>query len=482
MLAAIIRVGLGTFLSLLLGVVSIKILALFTGTIGVGVYSILRQLQQTGSIIGSLGGQTALIQGLASRNEKTRAPFILVAIISFVFTTCLVVVVLFLSAQPLSTWLFHELNSVKLTSFDKNQLILWCAVPIGLGVLVFFFQGLLNGYRNLSGLAWVQVAGAFGLAATAYPVALLVREGHYIAIVLMLGTGSLCSLLVGWFISKRYNWLRPVFATPFLWDETRDFWKLAFTTLLANVVNLVTLLVLRGIIVQRFGLHQAGIFDVCWTISTTYVMLVLSSIGTYYLPTLSAETDLQKRQMLIAQMLKFVTAISVPLIVSVIVLKAYLVTAMYSLDFLESLKIMRWMLIGDFLKIASWVLAIPMLAQADSKQYLFGEMLWCGSFLGFTLFVNSYESVGIGFLFAYGCYLLYVLIYNIQKKNWKYNFTEFAVWLLGASVILISSIVNWQKNYIELYQMVFLIGISFIYCGLIYISNLKNWYLKWRLR
>jgi len=69
---AVLKTGSGSGISLLLGVITMKVMAVVLGPSGVGLYSLLRQNMFSTISLGTLGGTVALIQGLASLKGQTR--------------------------------------------------------------------------------------------------------------------------------------------------------------------------------------------------------------------------------------------------------------------------------------------------------------------------------------------------------------------------------------------------------------------------
>ena len=57
LLKAAAKSSAGTFITLLSSAVAVKIIAVFAGPAGIGLFSLLRQIQQTASIVGVMGGQ-----------------------------------------------------------------------------------------------------------------------------------------------------------------------------------------------------------------------------------------------------------------------------------------------------------------------------------------------------------------------------------------------------------------------------------------
>src|SRR4051812_37929445 len=70
-----LQAGTGQLATLFGGAISVKLLAVMVGPAGVGLFSILRQAQQLLTALASLGGQNAVIQGIASREGAERNRF-----------------------------------------------------------------------------------------------------------------------------------------------------------------------------------------------------------------------------------------------------------------------------------------------------------------------------------------------------------------------------------------------------------------------
>jgi O-antigen/teichoic acid export membrane protein len=444
------KTAIGTVCALFFGVVGIKLLAVLTGPSGVGLFSILRQLQQTGSVLGSLGGQAALVQGLASREGHHRLAFMRAALLGFLGVSSFVALTTWFSAPWLANWLLNDttLTGLGLTVQTRLDLVNWCALAMILGATVVFFQGVLNGHRALGRLAFMQVIGAAIGALCAYPAAWLWRANQPTGVMLILFGGLIGSAIVGGYSAWRAGWLQGLWNSSIdknvLTNARQAFWKMAISTLLGNTLSLLTLLLIRAILVSRFGLQQAGVFDVAWTISSTYVVLILSSLGAYYLPSLSAETSLEAQRQLISKVLRLCAAAALPLVGTVIFLREPLVHLLYTVDFLEATMIMRWMLLGDYLKICSWVLAMPLLARAQSGRYLLSEVVANLSFLGIALLIPDLEGFGIAFLVSYVLYLSCVAFWAWRSQ--QLQLLSLRPWAVGGVVLISMSWFAWNST------------------------------------
>jgi PST family polysaccharide transporter len=86
---------------------------------------------------------------------------------------------------------------------------------------------------------------------------------------------------------------------------------------------------------------------------------------------------------------------------------------LFSAEFTPSLNLLRWLLIADYLKLLSWVLAFPMLAFSHLRLYFVSELVANIGLLGVCYWSlensNSLEGIGIAVLTLYSCYLFFTL-------------------------------------------------------------------------
>ncbi len=431
----------GTFINLISSAIAIKIIALFSGPAGVGLFSLLRQTQQTAAIVGSIGGQAAIVQSLSDKNEDERLAHISVISRSVLLVTSLVCLVLILASSWLGRWIFGDLDNAAL-------LIKWIAVPVFFASGSLLFSGIINSYRAIGLLSLVQIATGISLAVFAW----LMRQstsgpGYLVLLSVSSCTGFVCALYFCW---KR-QWLvllsegmRQINRSA----VSREFIKVGLATLIVGLIGTGSVLIVRSIIAKFDGYAVAGIFDAAWTLSMTYVMLILSSFSAYYLPTLGMLKDNAiERNKLIEQYFRFATYASFPLILFVMLFKPWIVVILYSKEFTPAIHVMRWMLLGDYFKISSWVMAMPMLAYADLKPYVISELLWnvglsVSAYVAFSLHADI-EMIGVIFMTLYAGYFLYTYLYCKKKFNINIPGNLFFIWMAGfCSLLGLSYITN----------------------------------------
>lgn len=448
LLKAFLKTGSGSVIAIIFGVVTTKILAVFSGPAGVGLFSLLRQFQQTLVGLASMQGNTALVQGLSSRGESQKERY-LVTVATIILTASIVVCIIVWILAPILA------RSILYRSDNETIWIIRGLIPsILCAVGVAYLGGLLNGYRAIGRLALVQVLSAIFTAILTYPLVIFFGNPWGLLLVLWVTsfTGFLVSLIFtwrsGWLLPLTKNWLH-------LWDRDSAlyFIKFAGISILTGVIGTGTVLLVRLLFVHYGGLAEAGIFDVAWTLSSTYLMILLGALGTYYMPVLSATKNFEERAMLIVQVFRLMVLLAVPIIILIILCKPLIINLLYTEEFIPALAIIQWMLIGDYFKAISWVLAIPMQAFADLKVFFWSELLWnlgmlIGGWLALFVFGKTW-LVGVVFLLLYLIYMCFCYIYAKNKHGLKLKKNELRLWLTGLALIITTSALTWNEQYVD---------------------------------
>lgn len=446
---ALIKTGSSSAVNIILGVISTKIIAIVLGPNGIGLYSLLRQIVQTASIVGS-GGQTALVQGIASKKGKERDTYIVTVFWLFILGAVLVSTLLIIFSPQIAIIVFKK------SDLQTINLVKWISLPVFLTIIFVYLTSILNGFKTIGRLALGQVTVAITVVLLTYPTSKLVESGYTIAFILMMSASSFVGIVFYFIVAYKEKWLKPIFLhfkPHFDKSAIKHFYFIAVPIFITGLVTTGVLLIVRAMIVQNGGLQEAGLFDVAWALSMAHVMLFLSSLSTYYAPRIGEIDDQQERVIVIQDTMRLATLVTVPSVVSVIVLKPLVVEILYSTQFTPSIEIMRWMLIGDYLKVASWVLSIPAVMCGHIRTYFLGEILWNAGFLiasTIAIFIfGNIQGIGIGFSILYALYLIYYIHYSISRQN--LHFTKYLAlpWILGLVIVLLASLETWNSIHIN---------------------------------
>lgn len=460
---AILKTGSGSLANLFFGMASVKIMAMFIGPSGIGLFSLIKQAMLTFAAV-SMGGQTALVQGIASKTDTERDAYIRTTFWLFFLGTILTVVVIELFSRYIAIWLFSKADD------QTRNLVQWLGLPVVLLNFYVFLKSVMNGFRAIGALALVEIAGPITMFILVYPVCVRVGAGDALAFVWMFSASQMVMILLSLKIASQNGWLLPLCGlrnTKIDSTSSLYFFRIAGTTLATAALSTCAILVVRAAVTKYGGLREAGLFDLAWTLSGAYVMLILGAFGTYYFPVLSGTSDPTERLVLIQRVIRLSTLLMTPMIVGVIVLKPLLVTLLYTDAFIPSLEIVRWMLVGDYLKITSWVFGITVLARADMKMFFWTEAFWNVGFVLLSVIsifeFGTLQGIGAAFIALYLCVNGNYLRYVCKVYGLKLTSDMLGPWLVGLAIVIVVSWQTWDDYQVNWSMLFPWMAVSIIY-------------------
>lgn len=440
----------GTIVSLVLNAATVKILAVMLGPAAIGLLSLLRQIYNTTLIAATLSGQTALVQGGSARVGEERILYLRTVLVIFLISCATSTIFFLVLAPQLAQWVLNRSDT------NAVWLVRLLVLPIVLTVINGFTMGLLNIHRQLGRMAIIQMVAAAFTALLTFPIARLVQAGNELAMVGIVLVVPLMTFGLTLYPLHKMGLLAPLMTSllrSFDRNMARSFYSFAGTTVITALVQSGIMLLLRSMIVDQAGLAGAGIFDAAWTLSMTYVTLVTTAFGTYYLPTLSALGEKSQRTDLIQQMFRFTTILVTPLIIGVIVLKPFMLHLLFSAEFMPAIALIGWMLIGDYFKLTSWVKAYPMLAFADLKIFFWSEIGFQLFFFivaaASLIFLRALEGVAIAFVVFYIAHYGAMSIYASRRYGFVASRRVEVSWWVGMLLILLFSLLTWQATEVQ---------------------------------
>ena len=98
-----------------------------------------------------------------------------------------------------------------------------------------------------------------------------------------------------------------------------------------------------------------------------------------------------------------------------------IITILFTKSFMPMRELFFFQLIGDVIKIASWLFGYIMLAKAMTRLYIVSEILFTISFVVLAvLFVNIYGLIGVTIAFMLN-YTLYLIVLYFRLKGFIYD-------------------------------------------------------------
>ena len=179
----------------------------------------------------------------------------------------------------------------------------------------------------------------------------------------------------------------------------------------------VALMLIRNLLVANEGWAAAGMWQSVWKISEVYLGVCTMALSAYYLPRLSKISDYYSIKHEIWNTGKIIIPIVIIMAVTIYLLRDVAITVLFTEQFRNARDLFGIQLLGDVVKIASWLYAFPMIARNATKWFVASEV-----FFSATLVVLSYyfilhfgvQGANIAYLLNYTLYFIFVVT-NLKR-------------------------------------------------------------------
>jgi len=410
-------IGGASIINIVIGLVRTKILAVILGPAGIGLVSLYTGLIQTAATLATMGLGTVGTRQIAAAVGREDEHALAVARRAMFWGTLLLA-----SAGALIVWTLREVLAIHVLGDLKHaETVGWLAVGVAFTVASASQGALIQGMRRIGDMARLSVYGA--ILSTIFGLAALWLWGAtgLVAYVLI---GPLLSFILGhWFVSR----LPKVGDTDISLDEMTQQWqillRLGIPFMGAGLVNTLVQLWIRVEVGNILGAESLGHFQAAWTISMQYIGFVLGAMGADYYPRLTSVIhDRQAATRLVNEQTEIALLMSAPIFIAMIGLTPWVIALLYSSEFMPAAEVLRWQILGDVLKVASWPLGFVILAAGAGKTFFWSEtlvLLLMGSLIAGLTPIFGLKITGIAFLV---CYMVYLpLVYWLAKRSIEFQ-------------------------------------------------------------
>ncbi|WP_339657180.1 O-antigen translocase [Flavobacterium frigidarium] len=401
--------GIITFIKISSGFVAGKVVALFTGPAGVALIGQFSNFISivlafaNGAINSGVIKYTAQYEGDDVKLKKLFSTSLKIS----VYCSGISGIILLLLSSYASEILFH-------TDQYKNPIRV-----LGLTIILYSLNSLLiailNGLKEIKIYTLVNTIGSLiGLFFTVLLVFYYRIEGALYALVL---TQSIVffvtlSLVIK---SKWFQW--SYFSQSFDKGTALKLSHYSLMTITTALCVPISQIVLRNLLIAKLGIDSAGYWQGMMRISDGYLMLVTTSLSTYYLPKLASlinENELRKE---IFQGYRIIMPVVFLSCLIIYFLRYFIINLLYTKDFVIMNELFLFQLVGDFFKIAAWLLAFLMMAKSMTKTYILTEVIFSSSYVFFSyIFIKLFNLNGISVAFAVNYFIYFIVMLLIFKK------------------------------------------------------------------
>ncbi|HGY4382853.1 O-antigen translocase [Escherichia coli] len=397
--------GMLTLSRMMAGLLVSKIIAIYIGTTGMAL------LGQVQNLITMLNGvinspaSNSVIRYTAENYENGYeycAPWWRASLQWIISLSCLIVPIGIIFSQSISELLFD------VSDYSWLVCLIFSILPIS--AVSTLVNSVLNGHQDYRKYI---VLGMFSvLTSTLLMVLLIIFRGSNGALVAAAVQSGIIGLAMLIFCIKE-PWLK----VRYWWGVTsNEHRKKVGGYILMAVTSAIcmpaALILVRKIIISNEGWNNAGQWQAVWKISEVYLSVLTTALGVYFLPHLSK----LKKCIDIRKEINSTAVLVVPIVILLATLvylfRDFIITVLFTDDFRNARNLFLIQLIGDVLKITSWLYAYPMISKGKTKLFIGSEVFFALLFVGLSaLLIPIFHTQGanLAYTIMYIFYLVFVL-------------------------------------------------------------------------
>jgi PST family polysaccharide transporter len=264
--------------------------------------------------------------------------------------------------------------------------------------------------------------------------------------------GPFVNFLLGhWYVSRLPAVLSKNITAQEMAHQWQTLLRLGIPFMGAGLVGALVNLWIRVEIGSTFGVESLGHFQAATTISLQYIGFVLAAMGADYYPRLTGVIhDPKIATRLVNDQTEIVMLLTAPVFIAMLGLTPWVIQLLYSPAFMPAVGVLRWQILGDILKVASWPLGFVILAAGAGKTFFFVEsfaILLIGVLVAIFSSSIGFQITGISLLICYAVYLPLVLIIAKRKIGFQWTIKNIkllvSIFIICTSVAIISTLYWW---------------------------------------
>ena len=381
-----------------------KLVAWFAGPAGMGRLGQFMSLMSLLAVLAGGGIGSGIVKYVAEyRDDPARLSRLLAAALGYAACAALLVAALALAlSRPLAVWLLGD--------GDYASLIRILAVAQFGIALVNYLLAVINGFMDVRRLAFVQVTGSIISVAAALWLA---RWLHLYGALLALVLGQVLWLAVGWPAFRRSPYFRAgMLRMRFDREMTARLAGFSLMTITSALAAPLVNIAVRQHLVERFGWVDTGYWQAVTRVSDAYLLFLTAAINVYYLPKLAATHGRAAILHELRAGYRFLMPAVIVLAAGIYLARDTITRLLFSADFAQAEALYAPQLLGDVLKIASFVLSYLMLAKAMTRLFVLSECAFALLYL-VLVYVGTAHFGLVGAMYAFAANYLLYLLFNL---------------------------------------------------------------------
>ena len=401
--------GITAFVKIASGFMATKVISGFAGPAGVALVGSLTNFMAVMLSLANGSVNSGIVKYTAEFKSDSRKSKILYDTSIFISVVCSTIVslVLLLFSKYWSEKIFHNV---------KYQSVI---VLFGLGIIFYSLNTILLAILN--GLGYIKKYTIINGLSSIFTLVLTIVLIYYYNV-----TGALYALVLSQFLvffvacllvvkhlknKINFDFLRPDFTT------IKNLSHFSVMAIVSSSAMPLAQILIRNFITKEIDLDHAGIWQGLIRISDGYHLIFNITLGTYFLPKLSALKDISEIKKEVVNGIKFLAPLFLLMCLGIYLGRFYIIQILYSEKFFAMQELFFWQLAGDFFKVLSLIFSYLMLSKVMTKTFIATEVLFAFIYVVLSLFfVPSMGLQGVAFAFFVCSLTLFLSVFLIFRK------------------------------------------------------------------
>jgi len=401
--------------TILVNLIRGKLIAIFLGTHGMGIYSLLNVSMTTIQQSSSLGLNLSIVKEISSTKDQIKYLSIVRIARSLLYLTAILGALVSLIFSSKLSLLTFGTDAYKYQYMLLSIVILFTTVSNG-------ELSILQALGELKKIAYSSIVGAVSGLIIGIPLYYywgysgIVPSMICLSIIMFLFYAYNTRKIRG--ISNNLSWVR-------FYCISKRMIILGLVLMVSTTLGTLANYTLNSFIGRYGSISDVGLYQAANSMTNQYIGLVFSAMSLDYFPRLSSVSfDNAKIKVLVNQQSEIILLIISPLAILFISLAPIIIRILLTKDFVVLVPMIRWMGIGMLFKAIAFPMGYISFAKGDKKTFfwlegIFGNILILSLNMIFYM-VDGLRGLGISFAIAY---FIFDIVYIFVTKN-KYNFSH----------------------------------------------------------
>lgn len=401
--------GIATVVKILTGIVSIKIVAQIIGPAGIAMVGqwlnaiTMISTAATGGIGQGVTKYVAQYYDRPALQKEVIAQAFRITIAATIFISLTTIIF----SSPLTQLVFKDRS--------YRSLVILLGATLFLYSLNSLLLSILNGFKGFRKFITVNIV--ISLTSLCASLLLTIWFRLYGALLSAIVSQTIV-IFITLIMVRKEHWFRNLFPLPGIdWKLINYLGAFTLMTIVSAFTTPLSQMIVRGHLDTVLGANQAGLWESINRISAMMLLLITTSITTYYLPRLAEIREDRTMRVEVLKIGKLVLPTLALICLLSYVLRDFIIMVLFSREFYPMRDLFAFQMIGNFFKIASFLLGYLYWAKGMTRSYILTELFFSTSFVIFSLtFVKWYGIQGPVYAYALNYFLLFITLLFVFRK------------------------------------------------------------------